>query len=498
MKRLPAVGALALSVLATGCMVGPDYKKPDAPISTTYKELLPGWKISTPSDAMDKGAWWLIFDDPLLDHLEREVNVSNQTLKESEAAFREAQDVVQEVRGQLFPVITVDGGGTRSKGGAGGFSTTGGSGAAFGSSSTGRLRSNFNASADATWDLDVWGRIRRTVESDVASAQASDADLANARLSAQAMLASDYFELRAADAMQALLDDAVAQYTKSLQITVNQYNAGTAARSDVITAQTQLQTTQAQAIGVGVARAQFEHAIAVLTGRPPADLTIPPGTLASDVPVVPPNVPSRLLERRPDIASAERHMQQENALIGVAIAAYYPDISLSALFGYTGTPLRSLISAGNQVWSLGASAAQSVFQSGTLVAQTAAARAAYDQSVATYRQTVLTALQQVEDQLSGLRILEQQAAEQAIAVASARRAVEIALNEYRAGTQAYTAVVVAQTTALADEEAAVTIQQNRLVASVSLIEALGGGWETGQLVNAEDMQRSMPFLTKLP
>jgi len=496
--RIFHVSTTILALLLTGCMVGPDYKKPDAPVSAAYKELLPGWKISTPSDALDKGAWWSIFNDPLLDHLEREVNVSNQTLKEFEASYRQAQDVVQEARGQLFPVLTAETSGTRSKSGFGSFSGPNGGNIAFGPSSSSRLRSNFSLEANATWDIDVWGRIRRTIESDVANAQASEADLANARLSAQASLASDYFDLRAADATQALLNDAVAQYTRSLQITMNQYNAGTAARSDVITAQTQLQTTQAQAVGVGVARAQFEHAIAVLTGHPPADLAIGPGTLASDVPVVPPSVPASLLERRPDVASAERHMQQENALIGVAIAAYYPDISLSGLFGYTGSPLRSLISAANQVWSLGAGATQSVFQGGSLVAATAAARASYDNAVAVYRQTVLTALQQVEDGLSGLRILEQQAAAQAIAVASARRAVDIALNEYRAGTQAYTAVVVAQTTALNDEEAAVSIQQNRLLASVALIEALGGGWNTGKMANAEDLQNGLPFLAKPP
>jgi NodT family efflux transporter outer membrane factor (OMF) lipoprotein len=497
MKHLPVAAALGLSMLTGGCMVGPDYKKPDAPVPVAYKEL-PGWKVSAPSDAFDKGAWWSVYDDPVLDRLEREIDVSNQTLKEFEAAYRQAQDVVQEARGQLFPMLTLDAGATRSKGGSGGFSSTGGSGSAFGSSSSGKLRTNFNVAPNASWDLDVWGRIRRTIESDVAGAQASEADLANARLSAQASLANDYFQLRAADALQALLDDAVAQYTRSLQITVNQYNAGTAARSDVITAQTQLQTTQAQAIGVGVARAQFEHAIAVLTGHPPGDLTIDRARLANDVPVIPPNVPSRLLERRPDIASAERQMQEANALIGVAIAAYYPDISLSALFGYTGTPLRSLISATNQVWSLGANATQTLFQGGSLVAATAAARAAYDHNVAVYRQTVLTAFQQVEDALSGLRILEQQAAAQAIAVTSARRAVEIALNEYRAGTQAYTAVVVAQTTALSDEESALTIQQNRLLASVSLIEALGGGWDTGQVVSADELQKGLPFLTKPP
>jgi NodT family efflux transporter outer membrane factor (OMF) lipoprotein len=330
------------------------------------------------------------------------------------------------------------------------------------------------------------------VESDVAAAQASSADVDNARLSAQASLATDYFELRGSDAMQSLLEDTVTQYRRALQITQNQYDAGTAARSDVITAQTQLLTTQAQLINVGVARAQYEHAIAVLTGHAPAELTIQRGKLATEVPQVPTVVPATLLERRPDIAAAERAMAEENALIGVQIAAFYPAVDLTALFGYAGNPLSSLISAGNRVWSLGASATQAVFEGGTLTADVKVARANYDGQVASYRETVLTAFQNVEDALSGLRILEQQAAAEDAAVKAAYQAVQIALNEYQAGTQAYTTVVTAQATALADAETAVSVQMTRLVDDVSLVEALGGGWTTAQLPNKDSLQPVLP------
>jgi NodT family efflux transporter outer membrane factor (OMF) lipoprotein len=488
------VGLLAAAIVGVaGCSVGPDYQRPGAPVPAAFKEAPPaGWKLGTPADAMDKGAWWVVYDDPLLDRLEREVNVSNQTLKEAEAAYREAAATVQVARGSLFPTISATPG-VSLENQAGSFSS--GGLVSGGSVASGRagVRTNYSLEANASWDVDVWGRVRRTVESDVAGAQASAADIANARLSAQAALATDFFELRSADALQHLLDDTVAQYRRSLQITQNQYAAGVAARSDVITAQTQLQTTQAQAINVGVARAQYEHAIAVLSGHPPADLTIAPGTLAAAVPVVPAAVPAALLERRPDIAAAERQMAQENALIGVAIAAYYPDVSLTALYGYVGNPIGSLISASNKVWSIGGTAAETVFDGGIRSGQVAQARATYDQSVATYRQTVLTAFQQVEDELSGLRILADEARAEDAAVASARQAVQIALNEYRAGTQPYTTVITAQTTALQDQESALTIQQNRLTASVALIEALGGGWNTGLLPDPDKLRDTSLF-----
>jgi len=362
-------------------------------------------------------------------------------------------------------------------------------------SKRGGITTNYSLEANASWDVDVWGKIRRTVESDVASAQASAADIANARLSAQATLATDYFDLRAADSLQKLLDDTVKQYARSLQITQNQYAAGTAAKSDVLTAQTLLQTTQAQAINVGVARAQYEHAIAVLTGHPPADLTIAPGVLAKEIPQIPTTVPAALLERRPDISAAERQMQQQNALIGAAIAAYYPDISLTALYGYVGNPIGSLIQASNRVWSLGGTAAETVFDGGIRSGQVAAARAVYDQSVANYRQVVLTAFQGVEDNLSGLRILADQATAQDAAVSSAQQAAQIAMNEYLAGTQAYTTVITAQTTALSDEETALSVRQTRLTDSVALIEALGGGWDTTQLPDGDTLRDTSIFAT---
>jgi NodT family efflux transporter outer membrane factor (OMF) lipoprotein len=489
-RRLAWLPIVALSA----CSVGPDYQRPAAPVPAAFKEAPPaGWKFGTPMDAIDKGAWWSIYNDPELDRLEREVDISNQTLAQAVAAYAEAQAVVQQARGELFPTVSITPGMTVAN--QGGTFSSGGLVSSGSVSRHGGVTNNYSLEANADWTVDVWGKIRRTVESDVAGAQASAADIANARLSAQATLAMDYFDLRAADSLQKLLDDTVKQYTRALRITQNQYDAGTAAKSDVLTAQTQLQTTQAQAINVGVARAQYEHAIAVLTGHPPADLTIPPGQLATTIPQIPTTVPAALLERRPDISAAERQMQQENALIGVAIAAYYPDVSLSALYGYTGNPIGSLIQLANKVWSIGGSAAETVFDGGIRSGQVASARAVYDQSVANYRQVVLTAFQGVEDNLSGLRILQDQASAEDAAVASARQAVQIALNEYLAGTQAYTTVITAQTTALSNEESALSIRQTRLTDSVALIEALGGGWDTTQLPSGDKLRDTSLFWT---
>jgi NodT family efflux transporter outer membrane factor (OMF) lipoprotein len=460
--------AVALILPLAGCLVGPDYHRPQALVSASYKELA-GWKIGTPEDTIDRGAWWSVYRDPTLDGLERQVAISNQTLKESEAAYRQARALTDAARANLLPTLGIDASATRAR-------------SAVGSGASNR--DQFSMEGQASWDLDVWGKIRRTVESDVAGAQASAADLAAARLSAQGLLAVDYFDLRGADALQDLLDRTVQEYQRSLEITQNQYAAGTAAKSAVITALTQLQSTQASAINVGVQRAQLEHAIAVLTGKAPADVTIPHGTLPAVVPILPPSLPSSLLERRPDIAGAERRMQEENALIGVAVAAYYPDISLSAVFGYSGSQLGSLFTAPNRVWSLGAAASETIFDAGARSADVRAAEAAYDESVATYRQTVLTALQGVEDELSTLRILEQQAQVQAEAVDSSRQAVAISLNEYRAGTVDYTTVATAQATELGDEQTALSIQQQRLVASATLIEDLGGGWSAAELADA--------------
>ena len=515
-------------------MVGPDYKRPPALISGHYKELA-GWKPGTPSDTLDRGAWWSIYRDPVLDGLEREVATSNQTLRAQEAAFRATVAVVAEARSQLFPTVGTTASVTRSAGGGGGggggsrggtttltspslggigtgtgvgtgtntlttTSTTAGTGTGGGGFGGQSAFTTYDLSGTVDWELDLWGRIRRQVESDVAAAQASAADITNVRLSNEALLATDYFELRASDSLNALLNDTVRDYRQALQITLNQYNAGVAARGDVITAQSQLQSAITSFINVGVLRSQLEHAIAVLMGRAPADLTIPPKLLPSRVPVVPPGIPSELLERRPDIAAAERTMREENALIGVAVAAYYPQVTLSALYGYVGDPVQSLIQAANRIWSLGAAASESLFEGGARTAAVAAARATYDEAVATYRQTVLTAFEGVEDQLSALRIYADQARAEDEAVALARRAVAIALNEYRAGTQPYTTVITAQNTLLTDEQAALTIQQDRLVASVTLVEDLGGGWTAARLPSRGSLQTFNPLLpgSRLP
>jgi NodT family efflux transporter outer membrane factor (OMF) lipoprotein len=483
--NLSVVAALALAVFATACTVGPDYRRPDAPVPPAFKEVI-GWKPGEPRDAADKGAWWDIYHDAELDRLERMVEISNQTVKSYEAQYRNAVALVAEARASLFPTVGLTGSASRSAGGSGRTSSSLTTGTSS-SSVRGGSGTEYSVTGSVTWDLDVWGRVRRQVESNLAGAQVSAADLANARLSAQATLATDYFDLRAEDALAQLLRDTTAAYRRALQITQNQYRAGTISNADVVTAQAQLQSAEAQLLGVGVQRQQYEHAIAMLTGHAPAELTIAAAPLASAVPVSPPGVPSALLERRPDIAAAERAMQEQNALIGVQVAAFYPDISLSALGGFAGNPLSRLFNVSNSLWSLGASASETLFSGGARTAAVAAARASYDQSVATYRQTVLTAFQQVEDALSNLRILEQQAAAEAIAVASARRAVEVTLNAYRAGTVAYTSVITEQTLLLADEQAALAIQQSRLVASVALIEALGGGWSTAALPDRDTL-----------
>jgi NodT family efflux transporter outer membrane factor (OMF) lipoprotein len=464
--------SLVTLALLAGCMVGPDYKRPDAPEAAAFKEAPPeGWKQSTPIDSLPKGAWWTIYHDPALDQLESQVALTNQNIKSFEAQYRQAQAIVEEARSQEFPTVGATAtyshsrNGTNSSGGTASFSRG--------------ARTQYTAEATASWDLDLWGKIRRQVESDVAASQVSAADLANATLSAQETLANDYFQLRYQDALIQLLTDTVKADTETLRITQNQYKAGTAAPSDVAQAETELAAARAQLIAAGVQRQSFEHAIAVLTGVPPAALTIPPGSLAKDVPNVPAGLPSTLLERRPDIAAAERTMAQQNALIGVAIAAYYPDISLTADYGFAGgNPVAKLFRAANRIWSLGANASETLLDAGERDAAVKAAEASYDASVADYRQTVLTAFQQVEDELSSLRILEQQAGAEAEAVSAAQRSLDIALNEYRAGTVAYTTVVTAQTALLGDQEAALQVQESRMVASATLVTALGGGWST--------------------
>ncbi|BBU63806.1 RND transporter (plasmid) [Methylosinus sp. C49] len=457
MKRFSMFFCLCGALLSLqGClMVGPDYLRPDVATPVAFKEAPKGWKIAEPADGADRGYWWRVFKDPMLDKLVPLVAIDNQNLKSYEAAYRQALAVVREDQSSLFPSLSASGSSTRAR-------------------SSGSIATTQTAEATVSWEIDLWGKTRRQIESAEASAGASAAQLADLTLSAQATLVTDYFSLRYQDSLARLLNDTARAYERSLKITQNQYAAGVAALSDVITAQTQLETTRASAIGAEVSRAQYEHAIALLIGKPPSDLSIPRGELPRAVPTSPAALPSSLLERRPDIAEAERKMQQQNALIGVAIAAYFPTIDLAAVAGYSGVP--PLISASNAAWSLAASGSLLLIDGGAREATVDAARAAYEQSVANYRQTVLAAFQAVEDQLSDLRLLARQASAQSEAVRVSQHAVEITLNQYKAGASAYTAVVTAQATALSNEETALQIRQRRLTASANLMMALGGGW----------------------
>ena len=472
---------LAVAALLASCAVGPNYHRPGAPVPEHYKEA-EGWKPAEPREAASGSAWWSVYDDATLDGLEKQIDVSNQTLKQAEAAWRESMAIVSQARAGLFPTINVGASGTRS-GGPGASASSAANSAASGVTApvTSHPTNNFQLGGSASWAIDIWGKIRRTIESDVANAQASEADLAAARLSAQATLATDYIELRVADEQKHLLDQTVEAYQRSLTITENQYKVGVAAKTDVITAQTQLEGAQSQQIAVGVTRATLEHAIAVLIGKPPADFSLPPATLGTVVPVVPTGVPSTLLERRPDVAAAERTMAAMNAQIGVAIAAYFPSLTLTGSYGFASNVVSSLVKSSNNIWSFGGSASDTLLDFGARPAQVRQARAAYDAAVASYRQTVLTAFQQVEDELATLRILEQQYDVQDHATRSAGLAAQLTLNQYRAGTVAYTAVVTAQAIALTDAQTLLTLRQNRLTASVALIEALGGGWSATSL-----------------
>ncbi len=482
----PAFIASLAALSLTACAVGPDYERPSAPVPQQYKELQ-GWKVAQPQDAKDRGPWWSVFADPTLDDLEKQVDISNQNIQAAAAAYLVTTAQVREARASLFP--TLDLGVTGNRQGSNHTVTTN-----VGNNKVSSIgvSNSYEADINSSWDLDIWGKARRGEESAVANAQANAALLASARLSAQASLAVDYFSLRAADQLQKLLDDTVAAYQRSLSITQNQYSVGVASRLDVITAQTQLDTAESAAANVGVQRAIYEHAIAVLIGKAPADFSLPPADLTAAVPEVPVSLPSELLERRPDIAVSERQMAAANAEIGVEKASYYPDISLTGLLGFTNDAFAHLVSQSHRIWSLGAAADENLFAGGGQVAAVSAAEATYDENVADYRQSVLTAFQGVEDQLATLRILGKQAAIQDEAVKDATQAASIALNQYRAGTVAYTAVVTAQATQLSTEQQALNLQQSRLVATVTLIEDLGGGWSADQLPTASDVKDDRP------
>jgi len=470
MHRL-TLACLASLVLLGGCAVGPDYQRPLVDMPTHFTEL-DGWTQARPDAEGPKGEWWKAFHDPLLDELEPQVQVSNQTVRQSYANYQQALAEVRQARAGLFPTLGIDGSASRSRGSSGGASTT----AALASRSGANIVNSASAEGSVSWAPDIWGQVRRTVEQSSATAQASQATLANATLSEQIALANAVIDLRITDANIDLLTQTVAAYTEYLRVVADQDRAGTVPPSDVITARTQLENARASLIALGVSRAQYAHAIAVLVGRNPESLTIPHSTALPTLPDVPIGLPSTLLQRRPDIAVAERQMAAENAAIGVAIAAYYPNITLSLTDGFSAAPVAGLFKIANYVWSLGASASETIFDGGARSAKVDAARAAYDAAVANYRGTVLTALQGVENDLSSLRILEQQAQALDAAVRDSTDGARIAMNEYQAGTVDYTTVVTAQTTQLNTRQNALTVQESRLLAATSLIGDLGGGW----------------------
>jgi len=477
--------AFAAVFAAGGCMVGPDYKRPPPadPPSLAFKETTgpvvgaaASFQPAMPRDAIDRGPWWSMYDDPTLDRLAAQIDISNQTLMQAEAAYRQARALVRQDASGLYPTVTGGAGYTQSGSGSGSSRSTAG-GVVTGSGSTGQ----FTSGPSLNWEIDLWGRIRRQIESDSAAAQASAADLANARLSAQANMAINYFSMRISEQRMRVYQASVAAYTRSVEIVQNQLDAGIVSRVDLAQAQTQLEQTRAQLVAENITRATFEHAVAVLAGKAPSELRVEPGPVPPQVPTVEPGIPSTLLERRPDIASAERQMAAANAQIGVAVAAYYPSISLASTVTLVGGSLNALLTLSNAVWSVGPTLAATLIDGGALKAQVEGARARYDSQVALYRQTILVAFQQVEDALVQQRVLEQQERVQRAAVAAARDAERLSLNQYRLGTVPYTTVVQTQTAALSAEQTLLSIRLNRLTASANLVLALGGGWRDTDL-----------------
>ncbi len=454
---------LALSgliLLLGACSVGPDYERPDVSVPSAYKELPKDWKEASPRDDAKRGDWWKIFNDPLLNALEAQIDISNQNLKAAEAAYRAAIAQTAADSASFFPAFSLEGGGTRTY-----------SKAAPKSNAT-----KYTASVAGSWSLDLWGRIRRTVESDEATAEASAADLASARLSAQTLLAANYFNLRAQDEIKKLLEKTVDGLQRAYAIVRDRYAHGVASKADLMSAQQQLDSAKGQALGAGIERARLEHVIATLIGKTPAELSLAPAPLTTHVATIPVGIPSTLLERRPDIAAAERRVAAANADIGVATAAWFPDLTLTGSYGYSSAVFDKLFQAPSSLWSYGPSLAATLFDAGARSARIDIAEAEYDKTVAEYRQTVLTAFQEVEDNLAALRILAERADAEASVVKAAREAERLTMNQYKTGIVPYSSVITAQNAVLSCAQTALTVRQNRLTASVSLIEALGGGW----------------------
>jgi NodT family efflux transporter outer membrane factor (OMF) lipoprotein len=477
---LTRIVAFLLVLLLAGCMVGPKYARPNVPTTPTYKEEVPGsfkesepWQRAIPADQASRGNWWEIFGDPELNELEEQIAGFNQTLKVAEARFREARAAIRFNRAARFPTIATSPSASyvRSSDYSPNFPSK------VQEASTGDLQ----LPIDLSYELDLWGRVRRGVASAREEAQATAADCETAKLSLQAELALDYFELRSADAQKQLLDNTVKAYTDNLHLTLGRFKGGVAPRSDVAQAQTQLDTTTVQDTDVTVQRAQFEHAIAILIGKPPANFSLAAAPINNQPPSIPIGLPSDLLQRRPDVAAAERRVAEANQQIGIARAAYFPTVTLGGAAGFAGTQGSNWFTWPSGFWAVGPALAETLFDAGRRRATSESARANYDATVATYRQTSLTAFQEVEDNVAALRILENEAQQQRHAVASSQDSLQIFTNRYKGGVDTYLQVISAQTIELANERNDIDILRRRLDASVLLIKALGGGWNASDL-----------------
>lgn len=475
-----AFSTAGLLLLLNGCVVGPKYQRPAVPSTPSFKEPPPeGWKEAQPKDGLPRGEWWTVYREPALNALETQVKLSNQNVLVAEAQFREAKASVSIARSALFPTLTTSPSFTRS---ASGNATAGATGRASG------VRGLYAVPFDLDYQVDVWGSIRRGVKANSDLAQASAADLNNAQLLYQAGLASDYFQVQGLDATRQLLEATVKSYEQYLQLTQDRLEGGVATKGDVALAQTQLETARAQLVDVGVQRAQFEHAIAVLEGKAPAELTIPAASKQSTPPAVPVLLPSELVERRPDVAAAERQVAAANEQIGIAKAAYYPTLSFSAGAGSQASAILDLFTWPSRFWSIGPQLLEPLFDAGKRRAQVRLTQAAYDATVANYRQTVLTAFQQVEDSLAQLRILADESSITDRAIEAAQQSLAISTIQYRGGLANYLQVITAQTSLLQNQRTAVNINTRRMAGSVGLIEALGGGWNSSQIPAPRDLR----------
>ncbi|MBE7157498.1 MAG: efflux transporter outer membrane subunit [Rhodospirillales bacterium] len=469
-----ALVPLSFLLVLAGCKVGPNYTRPTVPVAPSYSEGPPksfdGWMPGQPKDTAVRGDWWEMFGDPGLSALEVQVATANPTVQAAEANFRQARAQVNYNRSFLFPSFGVAPGIGRNR--VSGNSPTGLQGYGY---------ADFNVPASVSWEPDLWGRIRRSITAARAQYQGSAADLANVRLELQSELAVDYFESRSLDAQKVILDNNVTAYQKALDLTTNRFNGGVASKAEVAQAQTQLNQTQAQDIDVAAARAEYDHAIAILTGRLPEGFTLPPLPLNTDPPAVPVGVPSALLQRRPDIAFQERQMAAANEQIGIARAAYFPNLVINAEGGFEAGSIVNWFTWPSRFWALGPQASQTIFDFGRRRAAEQSAQAGYDLTVANYRQATLTAFQEVEDNLSTLRILEQELAKQREATQAAQNSAQLSINRYKGGLVTYFEVITAQTIALTNERTEVDLQRRRMNATVQLIRALGGGWDRSQL-----------------